>query len=244
MQELELNRLDAEMKETLFDNIDEILLAKKVQFALKRIIDFLSSFIGLLLLLPILLIICLSIKIDSKGSIVFKQTRVGINGKEYKILKFRTMVADAEKKGMQITVGNDSRITKIGHFLRKTKLDELPQLVNVLIGDMSLVGPRPETPKYVAMYDEKQRNVLKVRPGITDIASIYFRSENSILANEIEPEKVYIEKIMPYKLELNSQYLIKLNILYDFKIIFLTIYAIISGKAPIGFQNDSNVKLV
>lgn len=138
------------------------------------------------------------------------------------------MVVDAEKKGMQITVGRDSRITKSGHFLRKFKLDELPQLINVLLGDMSFVGPRPEVPKYVAMYDEKQINVLKVKPGITDLASIEYKDENTLLGQSDDPEKTYIEEIMPRKLKLNIEYIMNLSIIFDTKLIFKTIYKIMN----------------
>ena len=162
--------------------IEEILEKRKIQLILKRIFDIIVSFIGLLVLLPIFMIIAFIIKVDSKGPIFFRQIRIGKNGKKFKIFKFRTMVVDAEKKGMQITIDGDNRITRAGYILRKSKLDELPQLINVLKGDMSFVGPRPEVPRYVAMYDERQRSILKVTPGITDIASIEFRDENSLLA--------------------------------------------------------------
>ena len=153
-------------------DFDEIFKKKKFQLFLKRIFDCFVSFIGLIILLPIFLAIAIIIKLDSTGPVFYKQIRVGKNGNTFKIFKFRTMIQDAEKVGLQITVDKDSRITKSGEFLRKTKIDELPQLINVLIGDMSFVGPRPEVPKYVAMYDCYQKNILRLRPGITDIASI------------------------------------------------------------------------
>ena len=193
---------------------------------LKRIFDIISSLFGLILLSPFMLIIAVLIKLDSKGPIFFKQVRVTKNGREFKIFKYRTMRVGSDKYS-QITVGKDSRITKVGDFLRKYKLDEIPQLINVLIGDMSLVGPRPEVPKYVALYTEEQREILKVRAGITDYASIEFSNENDILANEADPEKAYIEKIMPRKIELNKKYLSEISVMTDIKIILLTIKKIL-----------------
>jgi len=193
---------------------------------LKRIFDITLSLFGLIILLPFMLIIAILIKIDSKGPVFFKQIRVTKNGKEFKIFKYRTMRVGSDKYS-QITVGKDGRITKIGSFLRKYKLDEIPQLINVLIGDMSLVGPRPEVPKYVALYTDEQKEILKVRAGITDYASIEFSDENDLLASEEEPEKAYIEKIMPKKIELNKKYLSEVSILTDIKIILLTIKKIL-----------------
>ena len=193
---------------------------------LKRIFDITLSLFGLIILLPFMLIIAILIKIDSKGPVFFKQIRVTKNGKEFKIFKYRTMRVGSDKYS-QITVGKDGRITKIGSFLRKYKLDEIPQLINVLIGDMSLVGPRPEVPKYVALYTDEQKEILKVRAGITDYASIEFSDENDLLASEEEPEKAYIEKIVPKKIELNKKYLSEVSILTDIKIILLTIKKIL-----------------
>ena len=193
---------------------------------LKRIFDTILSLFGLIILLPFMLIIAIFIKLDSKGPVFFKQVRVTKNGREFKIFKYRTMRVGSDKYS-QITVGKDNRITKVGAFLRKYKLDEIPQLINVLIGDMSLVGPRPEVPKYVALYTDEQKEILKVRAGITDYASIEFSDENDLLASEEEPEKAYIEKIMPKKIELNKKYLSEISILTDIKIILLTIKKIL-----------------
>lgn len=189
----------------------------------KRGFDFICSLIGLLLLFPVLLIISIWIKLDSPGSIFFRQIRVGQYGKEFKIYKFRTMVSNAETLGKQITVGEDPRITPSGKFLRKYKLDELPQLINVLKGEMSLVGPRPEVPQYVALYTSEQYQVLNAPPGITDLASIQFHNENQILAQVDDSEEFYIKVIMPQKLELNKKYIDKANLLMDFKIILTTL---------------------
>ena len=193
---------------------------------LKRIFDIILSLFGLIILLPFMLIIAILIKLDSKGPVFFKQVRVTKSGREFKIFKYRTMRVGSDKYS-QITVGKDNRITKIGVFLRKYKLDEIPQLINVLLGDMSLVGPRPEVPKYVALYTEGQKEILKVRAGITDYASIEFSDENDLLASEEDPEKAYIEKIMPKKIELNKKYLSEISILTDIKIILLTIKKIL-----------------
>ena len=193
---------------------------------LKRIFDITLSLFGLIILLPFMLIIAILIKLDSKGPVFFKQIRVTKNGREFKIFKYRTMRVGSDKYS-QITVGKDNRITKIGAFLRKYKLDEIPQLINVFIGDMSLVGPRPEVPKYVALYTKEQKEILKVRAGITDYASIEFSDENDLLASEEDPEKAYIEKIMPKKIELNKKYILEISILTDIKIILLTIKKIL-----------------
>ena len=223
-----LKNEEIEIKEIIEEiNIEEILINKKINMFFKRVFDISFSLIGIIVLCPIFLVLSLLIKITSKGPIFFHQIRVGRYGRKFKILKFRTMIVDAEKKGMQITVGKDKRITKIGFFLRKTKLDELPQLINVFKGDMSFVGPRPEVPKYVNLYTENQKKVLLVRPGITDIASIEFRNENEILSRSYNPEKDYIEKIMNEKIELNYRYLKKISVYEDIKIIINTIVTII-----------------
>lgn len=192
----------------------------------KRVFDIILSLFGLAILLPFILIIAIFIKFDSKGPVFFKQVRITKNEREFKIIKYRTMKVGADKYS-QITVGEDSRITRVGAFLRRYKLDEIPQLINVLLGDMSLVGPRPEVPKYVALYTDEQKEVLKVKAGITDYASIEFSNENDLLASEEDPEKAYIEKIMPQKIELNKKYLSEISILTDIKIILLTIKKIL-----------------
>lgn len=191
--------------------------------AIKRIFDITASGLGIIVLSPILLIIALMIKKESDGPVFFKQIRVGEKGKNFEILKYRTMVVDAEKLGRQITVGNDNRITNIGGFLRKYKLDELPQLINVFKGDMSLVGPRPEVPRYVEMYNEEQRKVLDVKPGITDLASIRYKDENELLGTAEDPDDMYINTIMPDKLALNLEYINKSNVFFDIYIILKTI---------------------
>lgn len=196
---------------------------------LKRCFDIFFSFFGITLLLWLFLIIAIAIKCSSKGPVLFKQERVGRYGKIFKIWKFRSMVVDAEAKGMQITTDGDNRITKVGKFIRKTKIDELPQLFNVLSGKMSFVGPRPEVPKYVEMYNEEQLRVLSVKPGITDLASIEYRNENDLLDGDDDPERKYIEEIMPAKLVLNLKYIEKAGFFYDIGLIFKTIGKVIKG---------------
>ena len=193
----------------------------------KRCFDIFFSLFGITLLCWLFLIIAIAIKCSSKGPVLFKQERVGRHGKTFKIWKFRSMIVDAEAKGMQITTDGDDRITKVGKFIRKTKIDELPQLFNVLSGKMSFVGPRPEVPKYVAMYNDEQLRVLSVKPGITDLASIEFRNENDLLDNDDDPERKYIEEIMPAKLELNLKYIEKAGFFYDIGLIFKTIAKVI-----------------
>jgi len=195
---------------------------------MKRLFDFVASSFGLILLTPIFVLVALWIKLDSRGGIFFRQERVGFQGDLFRIHKFRTMVLDAEKKGKQITVGADSRITTVGGFLRKYKLDELPQLIDVLVGDMSLVGPRPEVPKYIDYYtDDEKHDVLSVKPGITDNASIEFRDENELLANSKDPEAIYINEVLPKKIALYRKYVRERSFFGDVAIIFKTIFLII-----------------
>lgn len=196
---------------------------KSLNKIFKRLFDIIASFIGIILISPFLLIIAICIKLGSNGPIFFKQERVGFKGKHFLILKFRTMIVDAEKYGKQITVGKDDRITSVGKFLRKYKLDELPQLINVLKGDMSLVGPRPEVPRYVKLYSKEQLKVLEVRPGITDLASLRYSDENDLLGTVENPEEYYINVIMKDKLNLNLEYIDKSNVLNDIVIILKTI---------------------
>lgn len=195
---------------------------------IKRLFDIFFSIIGLTILFPALLIISILIKISSKGPIFFRQIRVGQFNKEFKIFKFRTMHANADKLGL-LTVGNkDPRVTKIGYFLRKYKLDEFPQLINVLIGNMSFVGPRPEVRKYVNHYSDDDTQILNLKPGITDFASIEYRNEVELIKKAQDPEKVYIEEIMPKKIKLNKIYMINYSVFTDVKIIIKTILAIFS----------------
>ncbi len=194
----------------------------------KRLFDIFFSLMGLIVLLPILLLMAIVIKIDSKGPIFFKQKRVGQFNKDFKIFKFRTMHLNADKLGLLTLGNNDPRVTNFGYFLRKHKLDEFPQLINVLIGNMSFVGPRPEVRKYVNHYSEEDLQILNFKPGITDYASIKYRNEVEIIKKADDPERVYIEDIMPEKIKLNKIYLNKNNIFIDIKIILKTFLAILS----------------
>ena len=190
---------------------------------LKRAFDIFFSAGALLVLGPLLLAVALWVKTDSPGQVFFRQRRVGRDGHEFQIYKFRTMTTGAEARGLQITVGSDSRITRAGEFLRKYKIDELPQFLNVLFGDMSVVGPRPEVPRYVALYPERLRSlVLSVRPGITDLASIEYRDENDLLGASDDPEKTYVEVVMPAKLALCEKYVQTCSLWGDLIIIVRT----------------------
>ena len=194
---------------------------------MKRLFDICFSLALIIVLLPLAIVVSLWIVFDDFGSPFFVQQRVGLSGKNFGLLKFRSMKKNAELQG-QLTVGmKDNRITRSGYFIRKYKIDELPQLVNVFLGEMSIVGPRPEVPKYVLLYNEEQQNVLSIKPGITDFASIEYVRENELLIASSNPEKTYIEEIMPAKLALNLKYLREQSFLTDMKIILQTIKAIL-----------------
>ena len=194
----------------------------------KRLFDLLASGIGLLVLAPVLLGIALAIKLESRGPVFFRQERVGRFGKAFRIHKFRTMVTDAERRGLQITVGADARVTKVGAVLRKYKLDELAQLIDVFLGDMSLVGPRPEVPRYVACYPAGAREiVLSVKPGITDRASIEYKDENEILGKAADPHKAYVDEVLPVKIRYYVDYVRNRSFWGDIRIIFATLLAIV-----------------
>lgn len=194
---------------------------------MKRIFDLFFSIIFIALLSPLFIFFSLLIVLDSPGCIFYRQLRVGRGGKEFYLIKFRTMKPGADRSGL-LTVGSkDHRITRFGYFLRKYKLDELPQLFNIICGDMSIVGPRPEVSKYVALYNEEQRQVLSVLPGLTDYASLQYINESDLLSQSTDPEALYMNEIMPAKLKLNLQYIRERNLGTDVKIIFKTIKRII-----------------
>ena len=192
-----------------------------------RVFDIIFSFLGIILLFPLFVIIYILIVFESPGGGLYIQNRVGKNGVDFKLLKFRSMNIGSDKKGLITVGGNDPRMTKIGNFIRRYKFDELPQLFNVFIGEMSIVGPRPEVSKYVNLYTKEQVRVLNYRPGITDYASIEYVDENVLLGSAINPEKVYIEEIMPNKIRLNLKYIENQSIKEYFHIIFLTFWSII-----------------
>jgi len=193
----------------------------------KRVFDVVFAILCLILFSPLLILIAILIKLDSKGPVIFKQIRVGRNMKDFNLIKFRTMKV-LQSNNSLLTIGNhDNRITKLGYWLRKYKLDELPQLLNVLKGQMSFVGPRPEVRKYVNMYSEEQRYVLSIKPGITDWASVEFCNENELLQHAEDPENYYIERIIPAKIKQNMRYIRQHDIFTDFKIIWLTLNRIV-----------------
>ena len=191
----------------------------------KRAFDILCSFLGLTVLSPVLLVVSVLVAVTSPGGVFFRQERIGKDGKPFRIFKFRSMRKD--NAGLKITTGNDSRITPVGRFLRKSKIDELPQLINVLVGDMSFVGPRPEVADYVNLYTPYQRQVLLVRPGITGLASIRFRNENDLLTASDDPNRTYVEQIMPRKIDLDLEYIPHASVFYDIKLIFQTFAVVI-----------------
>lgn len=193
--------------------------------ACKRAFDILCSFLGLTVLSPVLLVVSVLVAVTSPGGVFFRQERIGKDGRPFHIFKFRSMRKD--NAGLKITTGNDSRITPVGRFLRKSKIDELPQLINVLVGDMSFVGPRPEVADYVNLYTPYQRQVLLVRPGITGLASIRFRNENDLLTASDDPNRTYVEQIMPRKIDLDLEYIPHASVFYDIKLIFQTFAVVI-----------------
>ena len=192
-----------------------------------RFFDIIFSLCGIVLLSPVFLLLYLAIRLESKGGGFYKQLRVGLDGKDFYVYKFRSMRTGADKQGLITVGGCDPRITRIGYFIRKYKLDELPQFFNVLKGDMSLVGPRPEVRKYVDLYTDEQRKVLSVCPGITDYASIEYVDENTILGQSEDADKAYVEQILPDKIRYNMKYINHRSVKEYFKIIFLTIWSII-----------------
>ncbi|MGZ3883961.1 MAG: sugar transferase [Bacteroidia bacterium] len=197
---------------------------------MKRLFDILCSFAGLILLSPFLILISLAVIVNSGFPVFYLQTRVGRNNRDFKLFKFRTMATDSDKKGLLTVGGRDPRITAVGYYLRKLKLDELPQLLNVLFGSMSLVGPRPEVRKYVELYNEEQKKVLVVKPGITDYASLEYINENELLSKSPNPEETYIKEVMPAKLQLNMKYIHEAGLATDLKIIFKTIGKILFDR--------------
>ncbi len=196
-------------------------------FMLKRAFDIFAAAVALIIFSPLLLLIALLVGLSSPGGIFYRQTRIGLHGKPFRLLKFRSMYVRSDQKGL-LTVGTDKRITPVGRFLRRYKLDELPQLWNVLRGDMSIVGPRPEVPQYVQHYTDEQKKVLSVRPGLTDYASLHYIDEAAVLAQSKNPEQTYLEEILPHKLELALQYIEKQSFAEDLRIIFKTLFKLVN----------------
>jgi lipopolysaccharide/colanic/teichoic acid biosynthesis glycosyltransferase len=189
----------------------------------KRAFDLFWSTLGLTLLSPLLVLVALAVKLEDGGPVYFRQVRIGRGGRPFRIWKFRTMIVDAERQGRSITVGQDSRITRVGRHLRYTKLDEIPQLLNVLAGEMSFVGPRPEVPRYVELYSEAQRSILALRPGITDLASIKYRNESDLLAQAEDPDATYVQVLLPDKIRINLAYASHAGLWSDFLVILATL---------------------
>ena len=195
---------------------------------MKRLFDITASGLGLLVLSPLFLILAVWIKLDSPGPVFYRQVRVGRGNKDFRLFKFRSMRVGSDKKGLITVGGHDPRVTRSGYYIRKYKLDELPQLINVFIGDMSLVGPRPEVRKYVDLYTPEQLHVLDVRPGITDMASIRYRNENELLEQAADPEQYYRDVVMQDKLCINLEYIADHSFIKDLKIIFMTFKAVVT----------------
>lgn len=205
----------------------EILSHKTGSLILKRVFDFVLALLLLLLLLPVFLILAVWIACDSKGSVFFRQRRVTSYGRVFKIIKFRTMVSDSESKGPQVTVSHDVRVTRAGRFLRKFRLDELPQLLNVIKGDMSFVGTRPEVEKYVQCYTPEMMATLLMPAGITSLASIRFKDEEKLLENAEDADKTYVAEVLPQKMKYNLEYIRRFNFFYDIKLMFMTVAAVL-----------------
>lgn len=195
---------------------------------MKRFLDIIFSGLGLICLSPLFVFLALWVKLDSPGPVFYRQVRVGRNNRDFKLYKFRSMRVDSDKKGLITIGGHDPRVTQSGYYIRKYKLDEFPQRINVFLGDMSLVGPRPEVRKYVDMYTDEQMHVLDVRPGITDMASIYYRNENELLEKANNPEKYYREVIMQDKLRINLEYVRNHSVIGDFRMILKTLFVVIA----------------
>lgn len=231
LQAMEADRSHQAVITGIRTDIEAALSEKQTTLVLKRACDVTFSFVGLVVLFPLFIIIAILIKIDSPGPIFYTQTRVGKDGRNFKIYKFRKMHHYVGNHGSKLTLAHDQRMTRMGSLLRKTKLDELPQAWNVLKGDMAVVGPRPETPNFVKHYSREQYDVLKVRPGITDYASVYFLDEGALLEKVADPEKYYIETIMPKKINLSKIYIRDMSIINDMKIILLTFSSILAGNS-------------
>lgn len=223
--------LPDQMKNEKVKEYYNILSKRKISLVVKRIFDILLSLILLILLSPIILILAIIIKLDSKGPIFYRQERITTNGKVFRIFKFRTMVQNADKIGTLVTVGNDNRITKVGKMIRKVRLDELPQLINVLKGDMTFVGTRPEVKKYVDKYTDEMKATLLMPAGVTSEASIQYKDEDKILAKAVKNGKdtdtAYIEDVLPEKMKYNLEYIKKFNFWYDVKICVKTVIGVL-----------------
>lgn len=205
----------------------DIIKGKNFSLVVKRLFDILVSFLLLIIISPLFIVFSVMIKFDSRGPILFRQDRVTEYGRVFKIFKFRTMVENADKSGSQVTVENDSRITRVGKILRKVRLDEIPQLINILVGDMSFVGTRPEVQKYIDHYTDEMKATLLMKAGVTSLASIKFKDEEKLLQADGDIDKIYTEDVLPQKMQFNLEYLRKFNFFYDIKLMFMTLLAVI-----------------
>ena len=218
--------LPESMKNEFTENAAKNLAEKRGALAAKRVFDIAVSVVILAVLSPLLLVVAAAVKLDSKGPVLYRQVRVGRYGKDFRIYKFRTMVQDADKLGPPLTMGRDPRITRVGRIIRKCRIDEFTQLFNVIGGSMSLVGPRPEVRRYVEKYKPEYMPTLLIRPGVTAPSSIAFKDEDKILKEGGDPEKIYVEKILPPKMALNLEYMKDISVLNDIKIMFKTVSAV------------------
>lgn len=225
------DKLPEQMKNESVKKYYDILAKRKISLVIKRIFDLIVSLILLIILLPIILILAILIKLDSKGPVFYRQERITTNGKVFRIFKFRTMVQNADKIGTLVTVGNDSRITRIGKLIRKVRLDELPQLINVLKGEMTFVGTRPEVKKYVDKYTDEMKATLLMPAGITSVASIKYKDEDEILEKAVKDGKstdeAYVEEVLPEKMKYNLEYISKFSFWYDIKVCIDTVIGVL-----------------
>ena len=225
------NDLPEQMKNEQVKKYYDILAKRKFSLAIKRIFDIVVSLIMLIIISPIILLLALLIKLDSKGPVFYRQERITTNGKVFRIFKFRTMIQDADKRGALVTVGNDSRITRMGKIIRKVRLDELPQLINVLKGEMSFVGTRPEVKKYVDMYTDEMKATLLMPAGITSVASIKYKDEDEILEKAVkegkDTDEAYVEDVLPEKMKYNLEYINKFSFWYDIKVCIDTVIGVL-----------------
>lgn len=221
------DEMPANLKNEEVKKYYDIIIEKKISLIIKRVFDILVSLLLLIILLPVFIILSIVIKIDSKGPVFFRQERVTEYGRVFKIFKFRTMVSGADKIGSQVTVKDYCRITRSGKLLRKIRIDEIPQLINILIGDMSFVGTRPEVLKYVELYTNEMKATLLMKAGVTSLASIKFKDEEKLLQSSDDVDKSYIENVLPKKMEYNLEYIKKFNFFYDIKLMFMTVKAVI-----------------
>ncbi len=224
---MKFQALPQNMKNEYTEEYIDLLDKRKFSLGAKRVFDVVVSLLILVILSPLLLILALAVKLDSRGPVFYRQIRVGRYNRDFKIFKFRTMVQDADKIGPPLTVGDDPRVTKVGRLIRKLRLDEFSQLLNVLDGSMSLVGPRPEVRRYVDVYTPEYMATLLIRPGITATSSIAFKDEDNLLKAAEDPEKVYVEQILPPKMAYNLEYIKKISLLNDIKIMFQTVGAVL-----------------